>query len=157
YTALVWAGAMNFADGLRLVQKRGQAMQAASDATPSGMVSILGLEEEQVAQICSEASKLGTMQIANLLCPKNIVVSGVSAACDEVEKLAAERQALKTIRLSVAGAFHTDLMKPADQVLKQALAEISLSPCRTPVWSNVDAQPHSQPAEIRDLLVRQVL
>lgn len=157
YTALVWAGAMSFADGLRLVQKRGQAMQAASDATPSGMVSILGLDEQQVAQICAGARRLGTIEIANLLCPKNIVVSGVKAACAEVEKLAEQRQALKTIRLAVAGAFHTDIMKPADQALEAALAGILLKPCRTPVWSNVDAQPHTDPAEIRHLLVRQVL
>lgn len=157
YTALVFAGALSFADGLRLVQKRGQAMQAASDATPSGMVSILGLDKEQVAQICLDARQHGVIEIANLLCPKNIVVSGAKAACDAAEKLAEQRQALKTIRLAVAGAFHTDIMKPADQALAQALAGMSLQTCRLPVWSNVDAQPHTEPAEIRQLLVKQVL
>lgn len=157
YTALVFAGALSFADGLRLVQKRGQAMQAASDATPSGMVSILGLDEEQVAQICADCRRLGTIEIANLLCPKNIVVSGTRAACDEAEKLAEQKQALKTIRLAVAGAFHTDIMKPADQALREALQGIELAPCRLPVWSNVDAQPHTASNEIRTLLVQQVL
>lgn len=157
YTALVFAGAMTFAEGLRLVQKRGQAMQAASDATPSGMVSILGLDEEAVAQICSDARRHGTIEIANLLCPKNIVVSGTRAACDEAEKLAEQRQALRTIRLAVAGAFHTNIMKPADEALAQALAGISLHACRLPVWSNVDAQPHTETVEVRQLLVKQVL
>lgn len=157
YTALAFAGAMSFADGLRLVQKRGLAMQAASDATPSGMVSVLGLSTERVEELCAKARAVGTMEIANLLCPSNIVVSGSKAACDEVERLAPEFGAMKTIRLAVAGAFHTEIMKPADQALAQALATVELKPPRAPVWSNVDAQPHTDPAEIRELLVRQVL
>jgi [acyl-carrier-protein] S-malonyltransferase len=157
YTALVFAGVLSFADGLRLVKQRGEAMQAASDATPSGMVSVLGMDADKVEELCAAARPKGLIQIANLLCPGNIVVSGTRAACDEVERLAAERGALKTIRLAVAGAFHTDLMKPADEALAAALVSISLQPARIPVWSNVDAQPHTQPDEIRALLVRQVL
>ena len=90
------------------------------------------------------------------MCPGNTVVSGTKAACDEIEKLAAEAGA-KTVRLAVAGAFHTDIMKPADQKLAAALAETTLHVAKIPVWSNVDARPHTDPAEIRDLLVRQVL
>ena len=81
---------------------------------------------------------------------------GSKAACDEIEKLAAEAGA-KTIRLAVAGAFHTDIMKPADQTLAKALDEAVLNPAKIPVWSNVDGKPHSDPVEIRALLVRQVL
>jgi [acyl-carrier-protein] S-malonyltransferase len=157
YTALAFAESLSFADGLRLVQKRGQAMQAASDATPSAMVSVLGLELEKVADLCSQARAAGTVEIANHLCPANIVVSGTRAACDEVERLAPSMGAMKTIRLAVAGAFHTDIMKPADQALAVALEAIQLRPPRIPVWSNVDAQPHTNPGEIRELLVRQVL
>jgi len=157
YTALVYAEAMTFADGLRLVQKRGQAMQEAADATPSGMVSVLGLEQDQVAELCKRAGKAGILAIANLLCPSNIVVSGTKAGCDEVEKLAPEMGAMKTIRLAVAGAFHTNIMKPADRVLDAALDAIPLKAPRIPVWSNVDAKPHVDPREIRALLVRQVL
>src|SRR5438132_2053894 len=73
YTALVFAGVMTFADGLRLVQKRGEAMQAAADATPSGMVSVLGLETDKVEELCKQARSAGTVEIANLLCPSNIV------------------------------------------------------------------------------------
>jgi len=157
YTALAFAGALDFADGLRLVKTRGEAMQAAADATPSGMVSVLGLTTEQVEELCARARSAGKVEIANLLCPANIVVSGTKAACDEVERLAPEMGAMKTIRLAVAGAFHTEIMKPADQALARALEQVPLRTARLPVWSNVDAQPHTEPAEIRGLLVRQVL
>jgi [acyl-carrier-protein] S-malonyltransferase len=157
YTALVFAGALDFADGLRLVRRRGEAMQAAADATPSGMVSVLGLERDKVEELCAAARPQGLMQVANLLCPGNIAVSGTLAACEEVERLAQARGAMKTIRLAVAGAFHTALMKPADQALGKALRGVVLRPPRIPVWSNVDAQPHTDPDEIRGLLVRQVL
>jgi [acyl-carrier-protein] S-malonyltransferase len=157
YTALAFAGSLTFADGLRLVQIRGQAMQAASDATPSAMVSVLGLAPEKVEELCTRARSAGVIQVANLLCPGNIVVSGAKAACAEVERLAPEFGAMKTIRLAVAGAFHTDIMKPADETLAAALANTDLRPPRVPVWSNVDARPHTDPAEIRGLLVRQVL
>ncbi|MCC6419354.1 MAG: ACP S-malonyltransferase [Gemmataceae bacterium] len=157
YTALVFAGALSFADGLRLVKRRGEAMQAAADATPSGMVSVLGLGQDKVEELCARVRPKGLIEVANLLCPGNIVVSGTRAACAEVERLAPEFGALKTIRLAVAGAFHTDLMRPADQTLQQALGEVALQPARVPVWSNVDAQPHTAPDEIGPLLVRQVL
>src|SRR5262245_28202193 len=157
YTALAYAGAVNFADGLRLVQQRGAAMQAAADATPSSMVSVLGLAQEKVEELCAKASAAGQVQIANLLGPNNIVVSGTKTACDEVERLAPDVGAMKTIRLAVAGAFHTAIMKPADEKLAAALAQCRLQAPRIPVWSNVDARPHSAPEEIRGLLVRQVL
>jgi [acyl-carrier-protein] S-malonyltransferase len=157
YTALAFAGSLTFADGLRLVQVRGQAMQAAADATSSGMVSVLGLAADKVEDLCAQARSAGKVEVANLLCPGNIVVSGTKAGCDEVERLAPQTGAMKTIRLSVAGAFHTDIMKPADQTLAQALTQADLRPPRVPVWSNVDAQPHTDPNEIRGLLVRQVL
>jgi [acyl-carrier-protein] S-malonyltransferase len=156
YTALVFAGALDFPDALRVVQRRGEAMQAASDATPSGMVSVLGMEPAQVEELCAQARSAGTVEIANLLCPGNIAVSGTRAACNAVERLAGEKGG-RTVRLAVAGAFHTDLMRPADQALADALAGVALRPPRIPVWSNVDARPHTDPEEIRGLLVRQVL
>jgi len=157
YTALTFAGALSFGDGLKLVQKRGQAMQAAADATPGAMVSVLGLAQDKVEELCRQARSAGTVEVANLLCPGNIVVSGTKTACEEVERLAPALGAMKTIRLAVAGAFHTSIMKPADQVLGAALKNVVLGSPRLPVWSNVDAQPHSDPAEIRGLLVRQVV
>jgi [acyl-carrier-protein] S-malonyltransferase len=140
-----------------VVKRRGEAMQAASDVTPSAMVTVLGLDQAKVTDICRQASKAGPAQIANLLGPGNIVISGTQAGCAEVERLAAEQGAMKTIRLAVAGAFHTDIMKPADEQLAAVLAEVEMRPPRIPVWSNVDAQPHTNPDEIRSLLTRQVL
>jgi [acyl-carrier-protein] S-malonyltransferase len=158
YTALVYAGVLTFAEGLRLVQKRGQAMQASADATPSGMVSVLGLPLDKLEELCATIRKsTGLVEVANHLCPGNLVVSGTKDACAEVERLAPGAGATKTIRLAVAGAFHTSLMKPADEKLAAALAGCDMKPARIPVWSNVDAAPHTDPVEIRGLLVRQVL
>jgi [acyl-carrier-protein] S-malonyltransferase len=156
YTALTFAGALSFVDGLRIVQARGRAMQAAADANSGGMVSILGLERPQVESICAAAASAGLVQVANLLCPGNIAVSGVQPALAEVERLVAE-QGGRMVRLAVAGAFHTTLMKPADDQLAAALQAVDLRSPRIPVWSNVDAKPHTDPGEIRQLLVRQVV
>lgn len=157
YTALVFAGALSFDDGLRVVQARGKAMQAAAEATPSGMVALIGVDLVDVELLVNEARAAGDIHIANYLCPGNTVVSGVLPALDKLEQICAQKGGIRASRLAVAGAFHTDVMKPADQALANALAGVTIHPPRIPVWSNVDAQPHTDPAEIRDLLVRQVL
>lgn len=156
YTALVFAGAMSFEDGLKVVQRRGQAMQAAADATPSGMVSILLLDRDQVQKVCDDASAHGSIQIANYLCPGNIVVSGENAACERAAELA-ETAGGRAVPLAVAGAFHTPIMKPADDQLAEALADTSIKSPEIPVVSNVDATTHSDPEEIRNILIQQVL
>jgi [acyl-carrier-protein] S-malonyltransferase len=157
YTGLAFAEALSFADGLRVVKARGEAMQAASDAAPGGMVSILVLDARAVEALCADISgSVGPIRVANLLCPGNTVVSGATAACEAVEKQAAAMGG-RTVRLAVAGAFHTPFMQPADQALAAALAGVEIRPPRVPVWSNVDARPHTDPDEIRGLLVRQVL
>ena len=156
YTALVFAGALSFEDGLRVVQQRGRAMQAAADATPSGMVSLLLLERPQVEELCREAASAGPIQIANYLCPGNTVVSGARAACELIAGLA-ERAGGRAVPLAVAGAFHTDIMRPADERLAEALAAVTLGTPQIPVVSNVDAAVHPDPAGIKELLVRQVL
>lgn len=159
YTALAFAGALSFEDGVKLVQARGRAMQdaATATATPSGMVSVLGLEVPDVAALVIEARGTDTLEVANLLCPGNTAVSGSLAALDRFEQLCVQKGGIRTVRLTVAGAFHTNLMKPADETLAAALAGVGLSAPRLPVWSNVDARPHTDPDEIRALLVRQVL
>jgi [acyl-carrier-protein] S-malonyltransferase len=156
YTALVFAGAMSFADGLTVVHERGRAMQAAADATKSGMVSALLLDADRVGELVVETKSAGRIWVANYLCPGNTVLSGEAAAIDVAEKLIAAKGG-KPVRLAVAGAFHTELMKPADEKLAAALAGIAIQPPRIPVWSNVDAKPHTDPAEVRSLLVKQVL
>jgi [acyl-carrier-protein] S-malonyltransferase len=157
YTALVFAGALSFRDGLQVVQARGRAMQAAAEATPSGMVSILGLEIQEVESLVAESRGSETLEVANLLCPGNTVVSGTTTALDRIEQLCQERGGIRSVRLAVAGAFHTNLMKPADEHLAAALSQVTIKAPRIPVWTNVDAKPHTDPDEINRLLVRQVL
>jgi [acyl-carrier-protein] S-malonyltransferase len=157
YTAMVFAGVFDFEAGLTLVQKRGAAMQQASDATPSGMVSILGLERIEVESLCEKARQGEVLAIANLLCPGNIVISGTNAACERAAELAPKMGAMKAVPLAVAGAFHTPIMRPADQRLAEALAEMEIRRPKIPVISNVDARPHSDPEEIRQLLIQQIL
>lgn len=159
YTALAFAGALDFEAGLRLVRLRGQAMQAASDATPSGMTSVLGLDPEKLDELIERVNAGGEGKIwkANLLCPGNVAVSGHLAALARVEPIATELGAMKAIPLKVAGAFHTELMKPADERLAEAIATSGLRPPRIPVYSNVTAAPHpDDPAAIARSLAEQV-
>jgi [acyl-carrier-protein] S-malonyltransferase len=157
YTAMVFAGVMDFDDGLMLVQKRGAAMQEAADTTPSGMVSILGLELSEVQALCEKASNGDVLEIANLLCPGNIVISGTNDACERAAEMAQSFGAMKAVPLAVAGAFHTLIMQPAVEQLELALSVVPMHKPRIPVVSNCDAQPHHDPEEIRGLLMRQVL
>lgn len=157
YCAMVFAGVMDFETALRVVKRRGEAMQAASDATASGMVSILGLELDQVEQLCADARGDEILQVANLLCPGNIVISGHRGACARAAELAPAAGAMKAIPLQVAGAFHTEIMAPAVSQLAEVLESATLNSPRIPVVSNVDARPHTDPEEIRDLLVKQLV
>ena len=158
YTALVFAGVLTFEDGLRVVQQRGLAMQAAAELTQSGMVSVVGLETEQVESLVEQVRQEGeVLQLANYLCPGNIVVSGHSGACARIEGPASEAGARMVMPLAVAGAFHTPLMEPAVEKLTAVLENVTLHSPRIPVISNVDAQPHTDPEEIRELLVQQVV
>jgi [acyl-carrier-protein] S-malonyltransferase len=156
YTALVFAGVMDFEAGLRVVQERGRAMQDAADATSSGMISVLGMEREQVEKLVDEARSDQVLEVANLLCPGNIVCSGETAACERLVTLATAAGAMKVIPLAVAGAFHTSLMQSAVERLRKVLTEVPMQKPRIPVVSNVDARPHDDPNEIRELLIKQV-
>ncbi len=157
YTALVFAGAMDFESGLAVVRRRGEAMQAAALATPSGMISVLGLDEAKIDELCERVSSAGRVWKANLLGPGNIVVSGDASGLEKVAEVAAELGAMKVVPLAVAGAFHSDLMKPADDRLSEVLSRTEVRSPRIPVYSNVDAQTHTDPDDIRRTLVAQVL
>src|SRR5262249_40861440 len=133
------------------------AMQAAAEATPSAMASVLGMEVPDVDALVRESRGSDTLEVANLLCPGNTAVSGSLVAVERVGQLCGPEGGIRTGRVAVAGAFHTKLMKPADEKLAQALASVTLKAPNVPVWSNVDAKPHTDPAEIRSLLVKQVL
>ncbi|MDE0735834.1 MAG: acyltransferase domain-containing protein, partial [Pirellulaceae bacterium] len=158
YTALVFAGVLEFEAALRVVQERGLAMQAAAEATPSGMISVLGMEVAQLEELIEQQREPEeTLQIANLLCPGNLVVSGHQAACQRLATAAEEAGAMKVLSLAVAGAFHTPIMQPAVGRLAAVLQEVTLQSPRIPVISNVDAQTHDDPEKIRELLVQQVV
>ena len=155
YTALTFAGAMSFEEGLRVVKARGQAMQAAADATPSGMISALLLDRDRVTSVRDEASAAGRLWIANYLCPGNTVLSGDKSACDRAVEVI-EQAGGKPIPLAVAGAFHTSLMESACEKLAEALSSVAIQRPRIPVVSNVDAKVHTDPEDIRQILIRQV-
>ncbi len=158
YTAVAAAGGIDFEAGVRLVHLRGSAMQAAADAIPSGMSSILGLELDKLTSLCEQAStEKKLVRVANLLCPGNIAISGDLAALEQAEKLCLEAGAIKAVRLQVAGAFHTPIMQPAVEQLSIALAKVDFRPTRVPVFSNVDAGGHQRPDDFRRLLSQQVI
>jgi [acyl-carrier-protein] S-malonyltransferase len=157
YTSLVFAGSLDFDDAVRLVDVRGRAMQECAERRPGAMVAVLGVEREKLAALCDECRESDVLEVANVLCPGNIVVSGSAAACRRIEAAAAGAGALKCVPLEVAGAFHTVLMEPAVERLTAALAAATIRAPRIPVVSNVDARPHADPAEIRGLLARQVI
>lgn len=157
YTALVFAGAIDFDAAVRLVEVRGRAMQDCAERRPGAMVAVLGLEREPLAALCAEHRGSDVLEIANVLCPGNIVVSGTADACRRLAAAAAAAGAMKCVPLDVAGGFHTVLMQPAVERLAEALGRTEVGRPRLPVVSNVDARPHVEPAEIKDLLARQVV
>ena len=160
YTALAFAGAIGFEDGLRIVKARGESMQAASDAAPSAMASVIGLDaagaEALCEEVCSAVGEPGCVRVANYLCKGNYAVSGSLAGIEALEGRAKGFGAKMVVRLAVAGAFHTGFMGPAVPRLEAVLAETAISEPRIPVVSNVDALPHGDPARIREVLGRQV-
>jgi len=157
YTALYAAGVLSFEDALILVQKRGEAMRAAADATEGAMVSIIGLDEEQVSRLCAEASKGELLAAVNFNCPGQIVVSGSKAACGRAEKLAAKYGAIKAVRLEVAGAFHTETMSSAADTLKKALSNCKISnPSDAKIIANIDAEYYKSAEKIAEGLIKQL-
>lgn len=152
YSALAAAGAFSFADGLKLVRLRGQAMEDASRKAPGAMASILGMEEGPLQEICAAAGA----QVANLNSPGQIVISGLSEQVQAAMRKAKEKGAKRAIPLEVGGAFHSRLMEPAAERLKAALASVEVKAPHYPVLSNVTGQAHGDPASIRELLVRQL-
>jgi [acyl-carrier-protein] S-malonyltransferase len=157
YTALYAAGLVSFEDGLRLVTKRGQAMQAAADATRGTMVSIIGLDEEKVRQLCDEARAGELLEPVNFNCPGQIVVSGAVGACERARQLATERGAVMAVPLDVAGAFHTQMMSRAAETLKEALLQSRISePASVRTIANIMADYYQTAGQIVEGLTRQL-
>ena len=157
YAALFAANAFSFEDGLKLVKTRAQAMQHAGEVNPGTMAAIVGLNDEIVRDICREASVEGNVVPANYNSPGQLVVSGAVNAVRKAIELAKPRGAKIAKELSVSGAFHSPLMKPAADSLRKALQTISLNDPSFPVISNVTATAHSDADSIRRLLSEQLL
>lgn len=156
YTAHWAAGTFSFADGLRLVRLRGEAMQDASEENPSGMASLMGATAEQAEALAQVGSEHGVCQVANLNAPGQIVVSGAFPALDAVEAAAKDHGVRRVRRLVVAGGFHSECMRPAADRLQAALAETEIHDPGVPVISNVTAERVTTAGEVRETLARQV-
>ena len=152
FTALAAAGAVSFDDGLRMVQMRGRFMQEACDATNGGMASIISMGDAPLAEVCREAD----VDIANINCPGQVVISGDKVKIARAIELAKARGAKRAIPLVVAGAYHSRLMQGARDKVANALASFPMREPGVSVVSNVTARPAAGVAEIKDLLVRQV-
>jgi [acyl-carrier-protein] S-malonyltransferase len=168
YTALAFANSITFEDGVRLTAIRGKAMQRASNLTPSGMVSIVGLSQQIVEQICQETNhSINTadpvtvtapqLQIGNYLSENNFSLSGSLEAIKYATELATQHKAQKIIPLAVAGAFHSSFMASAVPDLESALQDTLIAPPRLPVISNTLGRPYESVEEIRKELARQVV
>lgn len=157
YTALVALGALDFAEAVRLVRLRGQLMEKAIKGRDSGMLSIIGLEDAKVEEICAEVAAAGVIVPANYNCPKQLVVSGETPAIEKAEALAKKAGAKIAVRLKVSGAFHSPLMEPAREELAKALAEVPICAFPGKFINNADAKFLKEPEEIRESLARQLV
>ncbi|MDE5821159.1 MAG: ACP S-malonyltransferase [Paramuribaculum sp.] len=154
FSALVAAGALSFEDGLRLVAARAQAMQKACELKPSTMAAVLALPDEKVEEICDSID--GVVVCANYNCPGQIVISGEEAAIEAACAKLLEAGAKRALKLKVGGAFHSPCMEPARAELAEAISATEIHTPVCPVYQNVDALPHTDPAEIKALLVAQL-
>ena len=154
FSALVVAGALSVEEGLRLVSKRAQAMQACCEAVPGTMAAVLSLTDEEVEAVC-EATE-GVVVAANYNCPGQLVISGEKSAVEAACVKAKEAGARRALVLPVGGAFHSPLMEPAREELERAIAEAQFSAPLCPIYQNVDAEPHTDPEEIKQNLIAQL-
>ena len=154
FSALVAAGALPFEQGLKLVEARALAMQKACEAAPSTMAAIIGMDDAKVEEICATID--GICVPANYNCPGQVVISGeiaaIEAACEKFKEAGARR----ALPLKVGGAFHSPLMEPARAELAEAIEAADFSAPVCPIYQDVDAKPHTDPAEIKANLLQQL-
>ena len=155
FSALVAAGALSFEDGLKLVAARANAMQKACEKNPGTMAAIIGLPDEK--EVCATVSKEGKVCVAaNFNCPGQLVISGSKEGIEEACELLKAAGAKRALPLKVGGAFHSPLMQPAKDELQAAIEATEFNTPKCPVYQNVDALPHTDPAEIRKNLIAQL-
>lgn len=157
YSALAVAGALSFEDAIRTVRARGLLMEQAVPGGQGAMAAALGAGRQELAALCAEvSSSVGAVELANLNCPGQIVVSGTKEGVAAVAERGKEAGAKRVIPLEVSGPFHSSLMKPAAEKLAEVLAALPVAAAEVPVVANVTARPVTEPEEIRRLLVEQV-
>jgi [acyl-carrier-protein] S-malonyltransferase len=153
FSALVASGALSFEDGLKLVYKRALAMQKACEINPSTMAAILGLEDAKVEEICAE---IDDVVPANYNCPGQLVISGSNAGIEKAIAKFTEAGAKRALQLPVGGGFHSPMMEPAREELAIAINAVEIKTPNCPIYQNVDAQPHTNPSEIKENLIKQL-
>lgn len=156
YSALAAAGTFSIADTARLLRIRGNAMQAAAPVGAGAMAAILGLDQDAVEAACAEAAKESPVQIANDNGGGQLVISGSKAGVELASKLCTEKGAKRAIMLPVSAPFHSALMSPAAEAMREALAKVEMKEPAVPVISNVAVEPLTDPKEIAARLVEQV-
>ena len=154
FSALVAAGALSFEDGLKLVSQRANAMQKACELQPSTMAAILGLEDAIVEEICAKVDDV--VVAANYNCPGQLVISGSIEGVDKACALLTEAGAKRALKLNVGGAFHSPLMESAKVELQTAIEATDILSPRCPIYQNIDAQPQTEPAIIKQNLIAQL-
>ncbi|WP_163713991.1 ACP S-malonyltransferase [Mangrovibacterium lignilyticum] len=154
FSALVANGALTFEDGLKLVYQRAMAMQKACESQPSTMAAIVGLDDATVEEVCSSVDAV--VVPANYNCPGQLVISGSVEGIDKACELLTEKGAKRALKLVVGGAFHSPLMEPAREELAAAIEATTINTPICPVFQNVNAQPVSDPAVIKENLIAQL-
>lgn len=156
YTALYSAGTFNFGQAVELVHERGNFINSASGEVDGTMSAIIGLEDEQVVEICEEVSKTALVELANFNSPGQVVITGSVEGVKMAMERANEAGARRAIELEVSGPFHSSMLKPAGDRMEKLLREEIINEPAYPVYSNVTAEPHTTPDEICELLGRQI-
>lgn len=159
FSALVACAAVSFEDALKIVRRRGELMQEAGENNPGTMAAVIGMEDEIVEQICEQATEEVGKEViaANYNCPGQIVISGDEEAIDRAITLLKEEGCRLAKKLPVSGAFHSSLMQPAYDGLKESLESLDISKPECPIYSNYTAEPTTDPEEIRSNLLNQLL
>jgi [acyl-carrier-protein] S-malonyltransferase len=156
YSALVYAGAISFEDGLKIVRLRGELMQRAGEEQPGTMAAVVGIDKPALETICLQASEAGIVQCANFNSPGQIVISGSVPGVRKAMEIAKSSGAKLVKELVVSGAFHSPLMQSAKENLQKALQKVTINNTALPVYANVTAKPVAKADEIRQLLVDQL-
>lgn len=157
YSALYAAGCFDFETGLKLVKVRGEAMTEAGEKNPGTMAAVIGLEDKIVEEVCKEITAKGEVVVpVNYNCPEQLVISGTVKGVEEAVKILEEKDAKRAVILNVSGAFHSPLMKLAEEKLKEALENIEIQKPSVPIIMNASAEIEEAPDEIKSLMIKQM-